>query len=234
MSNFLQYQIKNFGKTYKFIPPYIIYITWIVLLYVYKNIPILSSYATSFIVLTFIATWLTIIILQNDTLNEKELHYIQLQSLYKYLTGKFIFSLFLLLPLILFALVYPLIMQVYDKDINLIQLSLGVYSHFSGCILGIIIAFILTGTSIANKKFSWLIGVFILLISLLKEVLVTYLPLLKYIIWLLPPFSEINGILAHGDDVKISIPLLLNIGYTYSYFIIFCLIVFKIIKKNDL
>lgn len=234
MSNFLQYQFKNFVKSYKFIPPYIIYITWIVLLYVYKDIPILSSYAISFIVLTFIATWLTIIILQNDTLNEKELHYIHLQSAFKYLTGKFIFSLLLLFPLIFFALVYPLIMQVYDKDINFFLFSLGIYSHFSGCILGIVIAFTLTSTSLANKKFSWLIGVFILLISLLKELLVTYLPWLKYITWLLPPFSEINEILAHGDDIEIDFPLLLNMGYTYIYLIIFCLIVFKLIRKSDL
>ncbi|MDG0842913.1 MULTISPECIES: hypothetical protein [Staphylococcus] len=234
MNNFLKYQFRNFGRSYKFIPPYVIYITWIMLLYVYKDIPILSSYGISFIVLTFISTWLTVMILQSDTLSEKELHYIQLQSLYKYLIGKFVFSLLLLLPLILFAIGYPVIMNVYDKNIQFFHLFLGVYSHISGCILGISIAFILANTSLSNKKYAWLMGVFILLISLLKEVFITYIPFLKSISWILPPFSEINEILTYGDNVKMNTTLLFNMGYTYFYLIVLVLIFFIIIKKSDL
>lgn len=234
MNHFLKYQFRNFGKSYKFIPPYVIYITWIILLYVYKEIPILSSYGISFIVLTFISTWLIAMILQNDTLSEKELHFIQLQSLYKYLIGKFIFSLLLLLPLIFFAIGYPLILNVYDKNIQFFHLFLGFYSHISGCILGIIIAFILINTSLANKKYAWLIGVFLLLISLLKEIFITYIPLLKFVTWILPPFSEINEILTYGDNIKMNTNLLFNMGYTYLYFVIFILLVFIIIKKSDL
>nr|BAJ14647.1 conserved hypothetical protein [Mammaliicoccus fleurettii] len=234
MVNFLVYQLKNFGKSYKYVPCYVVYIAWIVILYAYKNASILSSYDSSFIVLTFISTWLTVTILKVDTISEKELHYIQLGSVTKYLMGKLVFSLLFLLPMILLAMIYPLLIDVYNKNIELIHIIFGLYSHLTGGLLGISIAFLITSTSLSNKKFSWLIGVLILLIALLKDVIGETSLVLRPLMWLLPPFYEINNLLIHGDNPKINHLTLFNVIYTYIYIIIFTIIIFISIKKSDL
>ena len=85
MIAFIQYQYKKYLRSYQFIPPMMIFITWIIIQYLYSGQPILSSYASSCLVLLIISCWLTINILNLETLNEKYLLFIQFESKLKYL-----------------------------------------------------------------------------------------------------------------------------------------------------
>ena len=72
------------------------------MLYVYSGQSILSSYASSTIVLLAVSAWLTINIYQLENNKERQLLFIQFNSKLKYLTHKLYFSIMTLLPLIIF------------------------------------------------------------------------------------------------------------------------------------
>ena len=59
--------------------------------YLYNEQPILSSYASSCLGLFIITCWLTLNILNLESLNEKYLLFIQLESKLKYLIAKWLF-----------------------------------------------------------------------------------------------------------------------------------------------
>lgn len=89
---FTAYQLKKLIRSYTFIPPYIIYMIWIAMLYVYSGQSILSSYASSTIVLLAVSAWLTNNIYQLENNKERQLLFIQFNSKLKYLTHKLYFS----------------------------------------------------------------------------------------------------------------------------------------------
>ena len=85
---FTNYQFKKLIRSYTFIPPYIVYMIWIAMLYVYSGQSILSSYASSTIVLLSVSAWLTINIYQLENNKERQLLFIQFNSKLNYLTHK--------------------------------------------------------------------------------------------------------------------------------------------------
>lgn len=85
---FLKYENIKFIKSFQFIAPIFLYLIWVVGIYIYTDIPILSSYGSTSVGLYIISTWLTITNFKTDSINERCVFYIQLSSKLKYLIFK--------------------------------------------------------------------------------------------------------------------------------------------------
>ena len=98
-----------------------IFVIWIFLQYLYNEQPILSSYASSCLGLFIITCWLTLNILNLESLNEKYLLFIQLESKLKYLIAKWLFIFLINCVLIVFSIIYPLLLGSFKNQISFKQ-----------------------------------------------------------------------------------------------------------------
>ncbi|WP_336821971.1 hypothetical protein [Staphylococcus capitis] len=187
---FIHYQFKKLLRSYSFIPPYCFFILWIVIFYFYKNQIILSSYASSSIILFVITTWLTLNIFKLESSTEKHILFIQLNSKNKFLTYKLIFALISLAPMMLFSILYPIITGRFSESLNTQTFLLSIYIHLIIVILGIIIGSIVAIQTFLSKKYSWLFLSLILVTSMIKFVLIQNYPILKYILFFIPPIGD--------------------------------------------
>ncbi|WP_231111891.1 ATP-binding cassette domain-containing protein [Staphylococcus equorum] len=118
-----------------------------------SDVPVLSSYGSTSIVLFLIMTWLTIINFKHDTVNERYILYIQLRSKNNYLKLKVLYLFLVSCLLILLSLFYPLLIQVFNKDVTLNLIFIGLISHILMSLFGILLGSFVTNTKIASKNF---------------------------------------------------------------------------------
>lgn len=188
---FLKYENLKFLKSYIFIPPIFIYLLCLISIYIYKDVPVLSSYGSTSIVLFLIMTWLTIINFKHDTINERYILYIQLRSKNNYLKLKVLYLFLVSCLLILLSLFYPLLIQVFNKDVTLNLIFIGLISHILMGLFGILLGAFVTNTKIASKNFNWLLTILIIIVTLTKDLLIEQFSFLQWILWTLPPISSI-------------------------------------------
>ncbi|WP_039066531.1 hypothetical protein [Staphylococcus shinii] len=189
--SFLKYEHLKFLTSYQFIAPVFTYLLWVIGIYIYRDMPVLSSYGSTAIGLFIIMTWLTIINFGRDTLNERHIFYIQLKSKTTYLLIKILYLYLLSTLFIIFSLIYPLLLNVFDKTVSFNLVLIGVIVHLLLSMFGIVLGAIITNTKIATKSYRWLLTIFIMLIIFTKDVLITTFPFTKWFLWVLPPISNL-------------------------------------------
>ncbi len=212
--SFLKYENVKFFNSYQMIAPIFLYLLSIIANYIYKDLPVLSSYGSTAIFLLLIMTWLAIINFKHDSINEREILYVHLSSKLKYLTFKLINLILLSLPLILIAIFYPLLINSFDKSITVNFVIISVIVHILMGIFGILLGAFVSNTNLASKPYRWLFTVFVIIITLTKVILVNSIPILKWVIWIMPPISELLSLL-NSDSL-----LLYN-----GEFLLYCLLI---------
>lgn len=219
--NFLKYENLKFLKSYIFIPPIFIYLLCLISIYIYKDVPVLSSYGSTSIVLFLIMTWLTIINFKHDTINERYILYIQLRSKNNYLKLKVLYLFLVSCLLILLSLSYPLLIHVFNKDVTLNLISIGLITHILMGLFGILLGSFVTNTKIASKNFNWLLTILIIIVTLTKDLLIEQFSFLQWILWTLPPISSILYLL-NKDSIHIfNLDFIMLCIHSFIYIVIF-------------
>ncbi|WKU12439.1 hypothetical protein [Staphylococcus devriesei] len=197
---FINYQLKNFVRSYKYIAPLATFFIILVVIYFYSNQPVLSSFASTSMILLFISAWLTSIIVNLDSIEEKHLLFTQLKSKNAYLTGKLLFTCLILLPIVFCAILYPIITMRFEYWPSLSEILIGLYLHLVITIVGIILTTLINSIPTLSNKFIWLLIVLIFLISILKVTIIQAIPVLKFILWIFPPISELLMLLNQSSN----------------------------------
>lgn len=230
MGHYFKYQLIKYINTYKFIPPFTIYLVIIVALYAYKNLPILSSFDTTMILTFLIASWITATIINADTINERHMFYIHLGNKTNYFFNKMLLSLIICLFLVIFSVIYPVVTGRFDKPLTFTHIFLGLYTHIYAAILAIIVTFFILSTKLSKFKFSWLLLVLILLLSIISSAFSQSFMLLNYI---LPPISKLSEVLSQGDDIAIGSREVISFIHTTIYSIILLVAAGYLNKKSE-
>lgn len=225
LTTFIKYENSKFMKSYLYIAPVFIFLLGVVGIYIYRNIPILSSFGSTAIILFIMMTWITIINFNHDSTNERHILYTQLQSKTKYLNNKILYLLLFSVPLIVVAIVYPILIGAFDKMLSINLLLIGLTVHCLMSIFGVLIGTFVTNTMAKNKKYTWLLTVFIIVVILTKSLLIESLPLLKWILWVFPPIDNFINLLTSDqlqftDIYFLSTVLIALIYSACAYFII--------------
>ncbi|PLS16041.1 hypothetical protein CVD28_18490 [Bacillus sp. M6-12] len=188
MKAFISYQLKNYIRSLTFIPPAAAFIIWVAILYAYKNVPILSSYGSSALVLYLIMAWITMGIFKLETETEKHLLLLHLKKKDRYLYGKWISSAIIIVPLFLLAHFLPIITVSYRGTLELEHHGLSLFSHLFMGLLGILAGSLFMGTKLAREKYVWPLAILFLSVSLAYEQLHEKLPaVFGWLLWALPP-----------------------------------------------
>lgn len=231
MIAYIQYQFKNYLRSYQFIPPMMIFVIWIFLQYLYNEQPILSSYASSCLGLFIITCWLTLNILNLESLNEKYLLFIQLESKLKYLIAKWLFIFLINCVLIVFSIIYALLLGSFKNQISFKQGVLAILLHLIVCMICILISTLIKNLNVISKKYMWLLISLIGVVSILRPILIQSYPFIKYILWLIPPIGDLIK-LYHSDNPNYDVLLLLTL-WTLIYIIILFILNLIIFSKLD-
>ncbi|WP_145476865.1 hypothetical protein [Staphylococcus warneri] len=230
---FTAYQFKKLIRSYTFIPPYIVYMIWIAMLYVYSGQSILSSYASSTIVLLAVSAWLTINIYQLENNKERQLLFIQFNSKLKYLTHKLYFSIMTLLPLIIFSILYPILFNRFSEKMSIIHLTLALYLHVIVVIFGVLIGTFIYIQTVMSRKYSWLLLILIILLSIMRHTIILSVPATKYILWLIPPVGDFIQIYQYSLNQLITFHFLFISLWIAIYIFIFTLGLYYLFSKTE-
>lgn len=217
MTGHIRYQFINYIRSFKIIPPLTIFLAWIIILYFYEGVPILNSYAVTSVAIYLIMTWVSISIFSVEEESEKHILFVQSRSKYRYLWGKWVISFIIALALILYAIVYPILMGNFTEPVKLIHLSLSIYSHVFLASFGILVGSFFSVTSFAGKKYSWLLAISVIIISISYEGIVEKFSLLKWILILFPPVANVIKYLKSDDLIHIGTEFSLLVAFVFIY-----------------
>ncbi len=233
MSGFTRYQFISYIRSLKIVPPLTVFGAWVIIFYTYKGVPILSSYAVTSLAIYLVMTWVTIGIFSIQGETEKHLLFVQLGSKHHYLWGKWAICLIIASFFMLFAIVYPVLMNNFKETIQPIHFGLSIYSHFFLAIFGIIVGSFFSITSFASTKYTWLLAMLVVTISISYEGIVEKVALFKWILLLFPPVVHVIKYLSGNDAVTIKLDFWLIASFAFVYTIISFIVVSKMFLQKE-
>ena len=233
MSAFIRYQLINFVRSLKFIPPAVVFLAWIIILYAYNNAPILSSFGVSSIALYLVMTWMTMALFALEEESEKLILFTYLGSKNKYLAGKWMTAMAMMVPLLLFSIFFPIVTESFKGDMSLKLYSFTFYSHLVFSALGILVGTLFSATRLATKKYAWLSAVFVIIVSLASKSLIETVPFLKIMLWVFPPVFKIIGHMGGGDVLFMKESILIHVVFVIGYIIIGGVITIILFRKKE-
>lgn len=220
MSAFVRYQCISYVRSLKFIPPVFILLAWVFILYAYKNVPILSSYAVSSIAMYLIMTWITMSIFTLDEESEKHILISHLRRKMYYLFGKWLTILVVMIPLLLFSIFFPIVTESFKGNMSIQLYAYALYSHLIFSIFGILVGTLFSATKLATKKYAWLSAVFVIVVSLSSKSIIDISMFFKWILWVFPPVFKVIGYMEGEDQVLINTPIIIDGAFVIVYLII--------------
>lgn len=233
MAAFVRYQLASFVQSLKFIPPVFMFLAWIFILYAYKGVPILSSYAVSSIALYLIMTWITMSIFAMDEESEKHILISHLRRKVNYLFGKWLTTLIIMIPLLLFAIFFPIIAGSFNGNMTIELYTFAIYSHLTFSAFGIGVGTLFSATKLAPKKYAWLSAVFIIAVSFASKSIIDKVLFFKFILWVFPPVFKVIEFMDGVDQVLINKPLILDSMFVVVYLIIGVAMLIPLFLKRE-
>lgn len=233
MSAFVRYQLISFIRSLKFIPPAAIYLAWVFILYAYKNVPILSSYGVSSIAMYLIMTWLTMAIFAMEEESEKHILFSHLGSKVRYLVGKWLTILLIMIPLLMFAIFYPILTGSFKGEMSLALYVFAIYSHLALSIFGILVGTLFSATKLAVKKYAWLSAVLVIVVSLAAKAIIKTAAIFKWIMWIFPPVFRVIGHMDGGDRVLINNSMLMDGVLVMVYLVLGAAILVPLFRRKE-
>lgn len=233
MSAFVRYQLISFVRSLKFIPPVVIFLAWVFILYAYKGVPILSSYAVTSIAMYLIMTWITMSIFTLDAESEKHILISHLRRKVNYLLGKWLTILIVIIPLLLFAIFFPIIAGSFKGFMSIKLYAFAIYSHLVLSTFGILVGTLFSATKLATKKYAWLSAVFIIVISLASKSIIDIAMFFKWILWVFPPVFKVIGYMEGEDQVLINKSLILDSMFVIAYLIMGVAMLVPLFRKKE-
>lgn len=232
MSAFIRYQLISFVRSLKFIPPVVIFCAWVFILYAYKNVPILSSYAVSSIAMYLTMTWITMSVFTLDEESEKHILMSHLRRKVSYLLGKWLTILVIMIPLLLFAVFFPIITESFRGNMSIKLYIFTFYSHLVFLAFGILVGTLFSATKLATKKYAWLSSVFIIVVSLSSKSIIEMMAFSKWILWIFPPVFKVIEHMEE-DQLLINKLIIFDSVFVVVYLIIGAIMLVPLFFKKE-
>lgn len=232
MSAFIRYQTISIIRSLKFIPPVVVFLAWVFIQYAYKNVPILSSYGGSSIALYLAVTWITMAIFTLQEESEKHILFTHLGNKLSYLIGTWLAALVMMIPLLLFAILFPIVTGSFKGSMTVELYAFSFFSHIVFALFGFIVGTIFSATKLAVKKYAWLSAVFVIVVSLAAKPLIETAPVLKAVVWIFPPVYQVIEHMNGGELLLMKESLLGNVTFAISYILIGGAITMLLFRKR--
>lgn len=228
------YQLKSYARSYLFIPPVTIYLVWVFILYSYSSNDIMSSYIQSAIALFIIVTWMTMNIFRLEETAENHILLVHLGQKENYLYGKWFVCMIMLLPLVVFAHLYPILSNSFVQPLTSADHILSLYSHIGIGGLGILIGSFFTATKMSHSKYVWLLTALVITASLAYPKMIEVLPSkISWILWILPPIRFFYEPLREASVTGLPTGFLASFSLAICYLAVAAVITLKMFLRNE-
>ncbi|MGE7941857.1 ABC transporter permease [Lysinibacillus xylanilyticus] len=202
MTSLLRYQFINYLRTYKYVPPFSIFILCLVINYTFVPNPILDSYSFTAIILFFLMGWFTITLFHAEDEEQKVITTLHAKSRKQYNLGIFIICGLIGLGLSCVSVIYPTLIGAFGEEPRFIHQLLGFLSHFSLSVLAIALSAIFTRELVKNNQNTWWGVLSILIVSVVIATLKESILQIKGLIWLFPPVHLSLEMMSSEDSIK--------------------------------
>ncbi|MGE7091981.1 ABC transporter permease [Lysinibacillus sp. NPDC048646] len=210
MKNLLRYQCINYLRTKNYIPPFSIFILFIVVNYTFVPNPILDSYSFTSIMLFFLMGWFTITVFHAEDEGQKVITILHSKGQSAYNRALFTICIAIGFCLSTVSVIYPILIGAFSEQPSVLHLIMGFLSHFSLAVLAIALSAIFTRELVKNRQNTWWGVLSILILSVAIATLKSVILQVKGLIWLFPPLHLALEMMSSDDNLK-------NISYIFYW-----------------
>lgn len=165
-------QLQSFSRSYRWVAPYVSFLAMLGIVYAYRGLPVLSSYAVTSVIVYVFAVWLTMLVWTMEQTSERHIVQTHVASKRTYWYGKGAASFLVVCPLIALALVVPLLAGNFRETGPLHWYALASTSHVVLAWCGVVVGTACYGTGLATKKYTALVALGLIVYSLSFDVLI--------------------------------------------------------------
>jgi hypothetical protein len=168
-----------------------------------------------------------------DEESEKHILFSHLQRKVRYLFGKWMSLLLVVIPLLLFAILFPIITNSFKGSMTIGICILVICSHVIFSALGILVGTFCSATKLAAKKYGWLSAVLVLVVSLSIKSLLEMTAYFKWITWVFPPVFKVIDHMGGGEVIQNQDSLVSDGIFVSIYLLIGTLVMVYLFRKNE-
>ena len=232
MISLLSYLHTCYIRSYRYVPPTFVFIVVIALVYSVVPNPVMSSYAFSLTFLFIISSVIGYTFIDIETSNQESVTLLHSSSITKLYVAKLLYCWLFTIPLALFALVYPVLTQSFDRNPTFEELGISFVFHTISSLLGVVVACWFSSKFIYSRLVSFLTLSLIIVITLAREGVETLLPDgIKKVMLLLPPLDTNINVLMNYESATLFMKLS-AIGGTLIYILILAVLYLFVLNKR--
>lgn len=194
-------QLQSFSRSYRWVAPYVSFLAMLGIVYAYRGLPVLSSYAVTSVIVYVFAVWLTMLVWTMEQTSERHIVQTHVASKRTYWYGKGAASFLIVCPLIALALVVPLLAGNFRETGPLHWYALASTSHVVLAWCGVVVGTACYGTGLATKKYTALVALGLIVYSLSFDVLIETYPFVAITSWVTPPLFRVLRYLTEGESI---------------------------------
>lgn len=233
MSAYIRYQLLSYIRSFRFIAPTTIFLAWVFITYAYKNVPIMSSYATTSVALYIVMTWIAMNVFSLEEESEKHILIVNLSGKQRYFSGKWIVCLIFIILLSLFSHFYPIMTESFKAEVRPVHHLLSFYCHIILGLLGVFIGALFSATRISKTRHVWLLSALVIVITLAQPSIIESMPYLKWGFLIFPPVTKVISPFYAGDDIFLGFEFWLDFAWVIAYASVSFLIVRFLFLKYE-
>lgn len=234
MTSLLSYIHTCFIRSYRYGPPTFVFLGGIVLLYTVVPNPVMDSYAFTTTFLFIVSAVLCYSLIDIETSNQESITMLQSGSLIKLYVAKLLYCWMFTVPLALFAVLYPYIFNMFNRNPTLEELSISFIYHTASSWLGVVLACWFSSKFILSRLMSFLSLSLLLIITISTQGIENSLPEgMKKAIVLLPPLNRTINVLMNYESATLFMKLSV-IGASLFYGFILAVLFLLILHKQKL
>ncbi|GLY11339.1 hypothetical protein [Pseudobacillus badius] len=199
MKSFIVYQAGSFFYSLKWMPPVILYITWLFSQYYYQHLPVADSHAISAFALFPVMVWIAMIVCSLERGSEKLILLSYMRRREHFLYGKLLVIFLAGLALSAVSFTLPLLLGIFSEPLSIGQAARFLYGHTALSLLGLFIGVLFSATSLGGKKYSWSGSAFVVCAAVAAPRIAEALPAaLQWIVLTLPPVAAVTDAIKEG------------------------------------
>lgn len=233
MKSLINYHFATYFRTYKYIPPFSVFIMMLIINYTYVPNPILDSYSFTSIILFFIMGWFTITIFHAEDEGQRQITIMHAKSKKAYYITLVLVCILTGLILSITSVAYPIIFDAFSPGLQPSHIVIGLLAHFSLAVLSIALSSFFIRDLVKSSVNSWWGVISVLVGSLVIAVVKIQTLNIKLINWILPPLDYTLKIMSVDDQItSFSGKVYLQFGWIFIYSLILITIFIAVMQKK--
>lgn len=217
MFAFIRYQLISYIRSFRFIAPITIFLAWVFITYAYKNIPIMSSYATTSVALYIVMTWIGMNVFSLEDESEKHILFINLGGKQKYFLGKWAVCFIFIFLLFLFSHFYPILTDSFREEVSPAHHMLSFYCHVFLGLFGVFIGSLFSATRFSRTRHAWLMTALVIVFTIAEPAIIKSMPYLQWGFVIFPPVTKVISPFYAGDNILLGSEFWLDLTWVIAY-----------------